>query len=185
MTVHDEGRAAAEAGQPLTACPYPPLSADAATWQRGWARIAGAHPLDLTRARLARGQEAGIYDDPYRVDHRLLVEWPEPLRSVIDARLHTPNFDNPGFCRWCDAGVQVPGRERTRGGPRYRPYKSAAALARHEADCHRNPDATPYTVEGRGFTVDRHGQIWATFASPAALASMRQTMRALRDTGFL
>lgn len=185
--VYEEGRAAGVAGRSLTCCPYPPLTDAAAAWQRGWARATGVHPLDLTRRRVARAQERTVPDPGDELaGARPLAEWPEPLRTVIETRLRTPNFDDDGWCRWCHAGVKVPHAERD-GRPgtseyrRVRAYRSPAALARHEAECRKNPDARCYMERGAGFTVTADGQMAGWYASPAALVSMRQIMGHLRS----
>lgn len=182
---HENGRAAAEAGLPLTACPYTPLTDQAAAWQRGWGRVTGTHPLDLTRRRVAGVQARVVPDSSDALaGARPLDEWPEPLRTVIHGRLRTPNFNEPGWCRWCHAGVHVPhaerdGRPGSPGYQRVRAYRSPAALARHEAECHKNPDARCYT-QGAGFTVTADGRMAAWYASPEALVNMREVLGGIR-----
>lgn len=187
---HDTGRAAAAAGHDITACPYPAGSDDTAAWQRGWGKVTGAVPLDLARRRVARAQERTVpdYDDAL-AGARALHEWPEPLRSQILVRLRTPKFNEPGFCRWCNAGVKVPHAERSgrpgdQGYERIRAYRSPAGLARHEADCRHNPDARQYVVDGRGFTCTADGVMAGWYSSPAGLEHMRYTMGRLRGSPF-
>jgi hypothetical protein len=187
---HDLGRTAAAAGHDLTACPHPPGSDDAAAWLRGWGKVTGAVPLDLARRRVARAQERTEpdYDDSLN-GARALDEWPEPLRSQILTRLRTPNYDNPGRCRWCHVGVRVPhaervGRPGAAGYERVRDYRNEAGRRRHEANCQFNPDARRYAVDGRGFIVTVDGTMAGWYSCPAALENMRQTMGRLRGTPF-
>lgn len=190
VTVHDAGRAAAEAGHDITACPHPPGSDDAAAWQRGWGKTAGAVPLDLVRRRVARIQERTVPDYDDALDGaRPLDEWPEPLRSQILARLRTPRYGDPGRCRWCHAGVRVPhaervGRPGAAGYERVRDYRREAGRRRHEANCQFNPDARRYVVDGRGFVVTVAGAMAGWYSCPAALENMRRVMGDLRGTPF-
>lgn len=170
MEPHEEGRAAAAAGLDITACPYRAFSNGAAGWQRGWARVTGAHPLDLTRRRVAvvQDRDAALQS----AEPRPLDEWPEPLRSLIAARLRSPRYTSPGRCRWCHGGVEVPGTSPLV----VRAYKSDGALARHEGRCRYNPDASVY-AGGGGFTVGRDGRMAAWYSSPGALDDMREDSR--------